>query len=186
MGINLKSKSGFTLIELLVVVAIIGLLASVVLASLNSARAKARDARRKEDLHNIRLALEFYRDTYGAYPPTKSQTLCGGTDSWAESNGNCGGQWLTTDVNFYNYMKNVPVDPLNTGVNAGWGDGNYVYSYTVSGGDNYELIAQLENTGDKSSCGVTPAYYHNVTPNLPWCAPWPNNMGRSQNIISDH
>lgn len=59
--------SGFTLIELLVVIAIIGLLSSVVLASLNSARAKGRDARRMSDLHNIQLALELYYDKYGTY-----------------------------------------------------------------------------------------------------------------------
>ena len=62
------SKKGFTLIELLVVVAIIGLLASVVLTSLNSARAKARDARRFSDVRQIQISLELYYDKYGAYP----------------------------------------------------------------------------------------------------------------------
>lgn len=185
-----KSKfqdKAFTLIELLVVIAIIGLLASIVLVALNSARSKARDAKRKGDLHNIKAALELYYNSYGSYPPTQPQTSCGGTDSWAESKGTCGGKWLTSDPNFYQFMPTVPVDPLNTGANAGWGDGNYIYSYTQSlSGNDYELITQLENTSDQSRCANTPAYYHNVVPNVPWCAPWPNNMGRSQNIYSDH
>ena len=53
---------GFTLIELLVVIAIIGILSSVVLASLNSARQKGRDARRISDLKQIQLALELCYD----------------------------------------------------------------------------------------------------------------------------
>lgn len=61
-------KRGFTLIELLVVIAIIGVLSSVVIASLNQARAKSRDAVRKSDLHQIQLALELYYDSYGGYP----------------------------------------------------------------------------------------------------------------------
>ncbi len=57
----MKSK-GFTLIELLVVIAIIGILASVVLASLNSARAKGADAAIKSGLANARAQAELYYD----------------------------------------------------------------------------------------------------------------------------
>lgn len=59
---------GFTLIELLVVVAIIGILSSVVLASLNSARMKARDTKRMTNLTQIWTALEMYYNDHGYYP----------------------------------------------------------------------------------------------------------------------
>jgi prepilin-type N-terminal cleavage/methylation domain-containing protein len=66
-----KLQGGFTLIELLVVIAIIGILSSVVLASLNSARVKSRDARRLADVKQIQLALELYADSNsGLYPAT--------------------------------------------------------------------------------------------------------------------
>ena len=61
-------KRGFTLIELLVVIAIIGILASVVLASLNSARDKGTDAANKSNLNNIRAQAELvYDDAGGSY-----------------------------------------------------------------------------------------------------------------------
>lgn len=62
------ARKGFTLIELLVVIAIIGILASVVLASLNSARTKSRDAAQVADLKQVQNALELYAYDNGGYP----------------------------------------------------------------------------------------------------------------------
>lgn len=68
-----KSNRGFTLIELLVVIAIIGILSSVVLASLNDARQKSRDAKRIADVKQLQLALELYFDSHASYPSSTSQ-----------------------------------------------------------------------------------------------------------------
>ncbi len=53
-------KKGFTLIELLVVIAIIGVLSSVVLASVNSARTKGSDTKVRSQLALLRGPAEFY------------------------------------------------------------------------------------------------------------------------------
>jgi prepilin-type N-terminal cleavage/methylation domain-containing protein len=63
----MKNK-GFTLIELLVVISIISLLSSVVLASVASAREKARDAVTVQNIKQLTLAIEQYKDDNGFYP----------------------------------------------------------------------------------------------------------------------
>ena len=60
-------KSGFTLIELLVVVAIIGIIASVILASLSSTKTKGADVGIKSNLISIRSQAELLYATYGGY-----------------------------------------------------------------------------------------------------------------------
>lgn len=72
MKFRTHASRGFTLIELLVVIAIIGLLSSVVLASLNGARVKARNARRIADLQQMQTAMELYYNDYNGYPTATS------------------------------------------------------------------------------------------------------------------
>ena len=69
-----KNKQGFTLIELLVVIAIIGLLSTLSILALNTARARSRDARRVADVKQIQTALEMYYNDAGSYPTNASMT----------------------------------------------------------------------------------------------------------------
>jgi len=84
----MKKNKGFTLIELLVVIAIIGILASVVLASLNTARAKGANAAVKANLANIRAEAELVYDTAS---PNSYATVCALVASALAAADNAGG-----------------------------------------------------------------------------------------------
>ena len=116
-------ERGFTLIELLVVIAIIGILSSVVLASLNSARQKGRDARRISDMKQLQLALELYYDANSSTYPVQVASVIA-------NEANLGA--LTP-----NYISVMPADPTSTQ--------NYYY-ISAALGASYCLGANLEGT----------------------------------------
>lgn len=64
----MKSRGGFTLIEMLIVIAIIAILAGIVLSSVSSFQARARDTLRIGDLRNIQNYLELFFNKCGYYP----------------------------------------------------------------------------------------------------------------------
>lgn len=97
-------KRGFTLLELLVVIAIIGLLSSIIVISVNSARAKARDAIRLADLRQMQEALEMYFLDNGNYPNIHAFTT--GTS--------CGSSWCALETALAPYIKSLPRDPLSS------------------------------------------------------------------------
>jgi len=106
-----SSTKGFTLIELLVVIAIIGILASIVLASLDTARKKGRDARRVSDLKQIQLALELYADSNnGNFPAVPSGGVAIDTNATMIAA-------LVTAPN--NYIAVIPKDPQSNSYTYG-------------------------------------------------------------------
>lgn len=72
-------KNSFTLIELLIAILIIGILASIIFVGLDYAKGKARDARAKENMNQIRISAGKIYTTTGIYD--SSQLCCGDTCS---------------------------------------------------------------------------------------------------------
>jgi prepilin-type N-terminal cleavage/methylation domain-containing protein len=87
IGVSVRSKRGFTLIELLVVISIIGLLSSIVFASLTGARARARIANVQGSFRTVLTSLVLCRDDGGTIAgydttskkPTAASALCTGS-----------------------------------------------------------------------------------------------------------
>lgn len=125
-------RLAFTMIELLVVISIIGLLASIILASINTARAKARDARRIEDIRQIQNALELYYYDFKQYPTVAGDPTCV-TPNWDCSY--LGSPFLSALVP--TYMSQIPMDPIN----ATMGTVTYTYQYWRGSGASGTCLA---------------------------------------------
>ena len=74
---NKKKLEGFTLIELLMVIAIIGILSSIVLVNLSSARMKAKNARTEEEMDALTTAIHEYYIMEGVSPHNPANTIDG-------------------------------------------------------------------------------------------------------------
>lgn len=115
-----KHRFGFTLIELLVVISIIGILATLVIANLNAARSRSRDAVRKSDFKNLQTALRLFYNDHGSFPSSLA---------W-------GSEWTVSGIT---YMNKLPQDPLP--------GQSYTYTLDVAN-DTFTLVACLENLSD--------------------------------------
>lgn len=136
------NKKGFTLIELLVVIAIIGLLSTLAVVALSSAREKARDSKRLSDLKQIQTALELYYTDNNAYPSLSSTSTLG------SANFDCldGGGIVASCSTAPTYMGLIPADPQT-------GTTDYVYQANDSDTSTYDIRATLEGTvGSLDDC----------------------------------
>lgn len=125
------NKKGFTLIELLVVIAIIGLLSTLAVVALGSARVKARDSKRLSDLKQVQTALELYYTDKSAYPDGSGTEL--GSDAAACLNAAAG--FTTTNCD-KPYMGQVPKDPKDTKYLYTMANGTYTITATLEGNVN--------------------------------------------------
>lgn len=136
-----KNSKGFTLIELLVVIAIIGILATIVLVSLNNARQKARDVKRVGDMRQMQVVMESYYDDNREYP------LGDANDATCTNTVNSAAMIAALVPT---HVSGLPVDP---------GSNVYYYDQLTTDDQDYILVATLEDAGHDALDGDNDTAY---------------------------
>jgi len=152
----MQNKKGFTLIELLVVIAIIGLLSTLAVVALNSARQKSRDSKRVADIKQIQTALELYfADSTSGYPATN--VMLGNT-----AKALCTGGWngASCSAGSTTYMGLVPAAPTPSDCTASGASNDYAYTIGGTNNDSYSITFCLGNKVGDLSAGA-----HTGSPN---------------------
>ncbi len=140
------NKKGFTLIELLVVIAIIGLLSTLAVVALGSAREKARDSKRLSDIKQVQTALELFYTDQSTYPSGSSATL-GSTSFVCLNSAGFNAAGCANP-----YMGLVPSDPGSGGI----------YTYTGAS-STYTITATLEGAVGNLTAGAISATPSGIT-----------------------
>ena len=149
-GTVMRTRKAFTLIELLVVISIIGLLASLSIVSLNSARMKARDALRLADMAQLRTALNMYYDDNDRYPISVYSVDWNDDDSLFGTSAQDGADSYLNDLvpelqaGLRPVMPDSPEDPKNP-TNDYTLSSLYLYRYiSIGNGSEYAVVYHLE------------------------------------------
>lgn len=141
----MKRFKGFTLIELLIVVAIIGILTGLASLAYSTINMRSRDAKRSNDLAQIKIALSTY---YNAQIPAQYVASSGDTPP-AKITINSTNDALTAALE-PNFIRDIPLDPVNSGSN--------VYKYqsflTNNINANFKLYATFENKNNTKGWGT--------------------------------